>query len=432
VSAFPGGLRITLDGDARWFDDVLVGGSPRRALKLTPEGRRTVAVLCTSGAKTPAAAQLARRLLDAGIAHPEPGAAEGELDLTVIVPVRDRAAELDRCLAALGDGAPVVVVDDGSRDPKAIRSVCDGHGAILIRRETSGGPAAARNDALLEVETELVAFCDSDCEPEPGWIRALAAHFEDPLVAAVAPRVVPRAPALHATWVQRYASTRSPLDMGPRPGQVAPGGRISYVPTAALVVRHEAIGRGFDPGLRFGEDVDLVWRMHDAGRRIRYEPRVIVPHSEPARPGALLLRRFGYGASAAPLARRHPGRLAHVSVPRPGDRSIRRAVQAGIPWSRALAWSGAATARSLTGLSRAATSLAWPLVAAGLLRRSTRPASAVLLAISAFDSWRRHEPDLDPLRWSAAAFADDAAYGAGVWRGCLRERTLDPIRARVR
>src|SRR5262249_9724176 len=159
-----------------------------------------------------------------------------------------------------------------SSEPERLAAVCASHGATVIRRVRSGGPGAARNDALRAVDTALVAFCDSDCEPEPGWIRALAAHFEDPLVGAVAPRVVPRARGRDRSWVERYTSARSPIDMGPRPGQVAPGGRISYVPTASLIVRREAVRAGFDPALRYGEDVDLVWRLYDAGWRIRYDP----------------------------------------------------------------------------------------------------------------------------------------------------------------
>ena len=86
------------------------------------------------------------------------------------------------------------------------------------------------------------------------------------------------------------------------------------MPTAALVVRARRpadAGQGgavFDPALRCGEDVDLIWRLHDAGWRIRYEPAVRVGHHEPASWPGLLARRFRYGTSAAPLARRHPAR----------------------------------------------------------------------------------------------------------------------------
>jgi hypothetical protein len=42
------------------------------------------------------------------------------------------------------------------------------------------------------------------------------------------------------------------------------------------------------------------------------------------------------------------------------------------------------------------------------------------------DWWRRH-PDLDPVRWSIACVADDVAYGAGVWAGCIRSRSFGPL-----
>jgi glycosyltransferase involved in cell wall biosynthesis len=106
--------------------------------------------------------------------------------VTVVIPARDRPAYLDRCLAALGQSYPVIVVDDGSQQAAEIADLCRRHGATLIRRPASGGPGPARNDGLAQVTTPLVAFLDSDCETGPGGSTSLAAHFADPLVAAVA------------------------------------------------------------------------------------------------------------------------------------------------------------------------------------------------------------------------------------------------------
>jgi cellulose synthase/poly-beta-1,6-N-acetylglucosamine synthase-like glycosyltransferase len=40
-------------------------------------------------------------------------------------------------------------------------------------------------------------------------------------------------------------------------------------------------GTVFDSALRYGEEVDLVWQLHDAGWRIRYDPAVEISHREP-------------------------------------------------------------------------------------------------------------------------------------------------------
>ena len=311
-----------MDPDTKQLSDgSLFGGSPARVLRLTSAGERALAELRAGPVRSAQAAVLARRLTDAGLAHPVPPTAGPQagpaaLSVTVIIPVRDRAAMLDRCLAALGGEYPVVVVDDGSADPRRVAAVVARHGARLYRRESSGGPAAARNAGLAAVGTELVAFLDSDCVPPGGWIDALAAHLADPLVGAAAPRVVTPSPAARPAAAARYAAACGSLDLGGRPARVAPGSRVSYVPTAALLVRRAALGgpqasrEVFDPALRYGEDVDLIWRLHNAGWRIRYEPAVRVPHESPPGWLGLLAKRFCYGTSAAPLARRHPANMA--------------------------------------------------------------------------------------------------------------------------
>jgi mycofactocin system glycosyltransferase len=459
VTPLPVGFGLVLDRGVRRCRGgrVLVGGAPARALRLTSRGCAAIEELRSGDAASEAARTLGRRLVDAGMAHPRPGWADAmpgppaPPDATVVVPVRDRAAALDRCLAALDEGVPVVVVDDGSADAAAVRAVCRRHGAALVRRESAGGPGAARNAALPAVASELVAFLDSDCIPEPGWLAVTAAHFADPVVGAVAPRVRPPAAVRDAPVRDRYAAARSPLDMGPHERRVVPGGPVAYVPAAAVVVRRRALAPGFDQGLRYGEDVDRVWRLHDAGWRVRLEPRATVRHAEPGSWPALLARRRRYGTAAAPLARRHPRRLAPL-VARPGPAAAtalllaRRprpaalvaAVQtalvagrlrrAGVPPGQAPALSARAVADTFVGIGRAATMLAAPVLLAALCSRRGRAPALALLAAPPLQEWARRRPPLDPLRWAAACIADDVSYGLGVWAGCIEHRTAAPLK----
>ncbi|MEA2255057.1 MAG: mycofactocin glycosyltransferase [Solirubrobacteraceae bacterium] len=449
MTPLPPGLALVLDPSVRVHEGgVLVGGAPRRALRLSAAGARALAALERGGADGDAAGALGRTLTDAGMAHPSPEPRPAAGDVTVVVPVRDRAAQLDRCLAALEPGTPVVVVDDGSRDGAAVAAVAARHGTRVVRRDAAGGPAAARNAALRSIDTELVAFLDSDCVPDPAWLRALVGHFDDPLVAAVAPRVRPlSAPRRGA--VCGYLAARSPLDMGPRAARVAPGLPVSYVPTAALVVRRDALAGGFDEGLRYGEDVDLVWRLHERGRRVRYDPRVVVAHDEPVAVRRVLARRWRYGTSAAPLAARHPGRLAHavlgpwpalavalVLARRPGAAALvaaqhsvvlgERAHRLGLPRSLGPRWFARGAASAGLSMSRYVATFALPVAVAAALRRR-RPLGLALLALPALEEWWRRRPDLGPVRWTALSLADDAAYGLGVWWGSARARTLAPL-----
>ena len=86
-------------------------------LRLTAAGQRALAELRAGPVRSTAAGTLARRLTDAGLAHPRPPALAGPPDVTVLIPVRDRPELLDRCLTALGRRYPVLVVDDGSVRP---------------------------------------------------------------------------------------------------------------------------------------------------------------------------------------------------------------------------------------------------------------------------------------------------------------------------
>src|SRR5581483_6057065 len=159
--------------------------------RLTPAGRALVDRLAGGEPVPPstAAQALARRLLDAGLAHPRPPAPAPPPDLAVVIPVRDDPDGLIATLASLArPGAPVastVVVDDASRGAQPLPPLGRCHGAAVIRRAVQGGPAAARNDGWRATTAELVAFVDADCEPGPGWLDVLLPHFSDPLVAAV-------------------------------------------------------------------------------------------------------------------------------------------------------------------------------------------------------------------------------------------------------
>ncbi len=543
IAPLPAGFGVELDSWTKQLTPELwFGGWPVRVARLSAAGQAAWRELSAGGpspgtpgdarAEGPAAGifrvtsratgALARYFTDTGLAHPVPPAGHGRSTVTVIIPVRDRADLLERCLAALGDGHPVIVVDDASCDPVAVAAVVARYRAKLIRREVNGGPAAARNTGLVGASSELVAFVDSDCEPPTDWIERLAGHFADPLVAVVAPRITGRA---DQTTAGRYTEANGALDRGVRPGRVMPKSAVSFVPTAAVLARRDALlaaaadGSVFAERLRVGEDVDLIWRLHEAGWRIRYDPSVQVAHHEPASWGELLARRYRYGTSAAELAQRHPGDIVHLALqvwPAATVTALlaRRPLIAAAAFGGALATTGyrlrqadvpragltrataAATRQTWLGLGRYATQFAAPLLIAaiaapgrsrgaghsparaasstyvrasgggagtsrlsstyerasldstyvlarrvfsgsraadqllpGSARRWVRRAAvASLLVGPALTAWAEGPRTLDPVRFTLGRIADDVAYGAGVWSGCVARRTLSPLR----
>jgi mycofactocin system glycosyltransferase len=457
------GFSIELDDTVRRLagDRILLGGSPARVLRLGPTGPAAIARLVSGVEAGERERALARRMIAGGLAHPRPLCSSRTLTVAIAIPVRDRPLDLDRCLAAIGGRTPALIIDDASVDGASIAAVARRHGARYLRSARWIGPAAARNLALSQIDSDVVAFLDSDCVPEPDWLEAMLAHLADPMVVAVAPRIRPlvgrsASAGSRATARERYTAARSPLDLGPFPGGVGPGRRIAYVPTAALAVRRTSVpGRCFDESLRYGEDVDFVWRLGREGT-VRYAPEAVVRHREPSSWAGLLSRRGHYGGSAGPLAKRHSSALCPITV-RPLPALAASLALAGCFRGAALTTlvAGALlsrrlsalevpptegfriTARSVTGtaeaISRTAVSLAAPaLIGAGALGGSrTRRRVLALLATAPLLEWSRRRPRLDPLRWTAAWLADEIAYGAGVWAGCLRERSVAPLLPRI-
>ena len=457
-----------------------MGGSPLRLFRLTSGGARSLDRALGGGVvSTPPVDALLDRLVDAGALHPVPSSTPvvgswTSGDVTVVVPVRDHASELGRLLTSLRSdpcaAAGIVVVDDASVLPRqvddaidaAARAVPAGPPLRRLRRQVAGGPAAARNLGARSADTEFVAFVDADCVVTECWLVPLLGHLADPSVALVAPRVAPagNCAAGSSELIRAYEVDHSPLDLGTTPARVAAGTRVSYVPSAAVVVRRsvfESLG-GFEESMRVGEDVDLVWRLTADGHRARYEPTSVVRHEVRGDLRSWLTQRVAYGSSAAALDQRHPSQVAPV-VMSPWSLAVWSLVAAGHPvLGAAVAAGTVARLRSRlddlpaaevlrTGvhghlgagrqLARAVLRVWWPVaVPAAVVSRRARRVVFASVAVEAAATWRPasrrglRQP-LDPLRSAVLGLLDDVAYGGGVWLGAARRRSLRALLPRL-
>jgi mycofactocin system glycosyltransferase len=455
-TGLPDGFTVRLNRHTRVVDGgaVLVGGSPTRIsrLKRAALGRIREGELTVTDAVS---RTLASHLVSTGMADPVVERLPPvDLSLaTVVIPVRDRPRQLDRLLAGLGGALSVIVVDDASTDGAAIANVAVAHDARLVPLARNVGPAGARNAGLAEVTTPFVVFVDSDVVLEPAAIELMLRHFADPELAMVAPRVLGLAHD-RPNWITRYEDARSSLDLGEDSSSVRPRSPVTWVSSTCLVARVGLLGDGFDATMRVGEDVDLVWRLVDAGHRVRFEPAATVHHEHRGTVRSWLGRKFFYGTGAEPLAERHPddiapvvlapwaaGTLVALGLQRRWSAPVaaaivvltalrigRRATAVRRPYALAARLTGngliAAVAQGFALLLRHW----WPLTAVGCLV-SRRVRRATLVAAVADTAWElvRTRPRLDPVRFGLARRLDDAAYGAGVWWSAMRARSLRPL-----
>ncbi|MCD6672183.1 MAG: glycosyltransferase [Burkholderiaceae bacterium] len=130
---------------------------------------------------------------------------------SVIIPTRDRADLLERCLAALtrqtlaADEFEVVVVDNGSRDATA--QVAAGYATHLALRcivAPEPGLHVGRHAGMRAARSDVLMYTDDDAEPEPTWVEAVAQAFEDPAVGLVGGNDYPRFEGDPPAWLQRW------------------------------------------------------------------------------------------------------------------------------------------------------------------------------------------------------------------------------------
>lgn len=99
---------------------------------------------------------------------------------SVVIPVKDDAAMLARCLRALhAQNRPadeIIVVDNDSSDTTA--SVARAWGARVLTC-LEPGIAAAASTGYDAARGDLILRLDADCEPDAEWITAIVAGFDD-------------------------------------------------------------------------------------------------------------------------------------------------------------------------------------------------------------------------------------------------------------
>jgi glycosyltransferase involved in cell wall biosynthesis len=220
----------------------------------------------------------------------------GHPRVSVVIPHYNDADALAQCLAALhaqrGDGVPfeIIVVDNGSREmPDAVCAAVPG---VRLLLETTPGPGPARNRGAAAARGEILAFIDSDCWADPGWIAAIDAAFRDPGTSVIGGdvRIAPGDPE-RMTVIEAYESVfgyRFQLYIE----------RDRFTGTGNMGVRREVFEAvGPFAGIDFAEDMDWGWRASALGHAPRYVPDMRV--RTPAR------RDFGE------LARKWDRHIAH-------------------------------------------------------------------------------------------------------------------------
>lgn len=246
--------------------------------------------------------------------------------ISVVVPFlgseREARAAL-RALRALSTGPDdeVILVDN---TPEHVLGGIDAGPVRVLAAPERQTAFFARNAGARRASGEWLLFLDADCRPPENLLE----RFFDPppadTVAIVAGELVgdEDQDAIAARWARsrrgRIASHH--LDPGPFPAGV----------TANMLIRRlafESVG-GFEDRVRSDADVELCWRLQEAGWGFLYRPEALVVHRDPERIPAIVRQAVGYGAGRRWTNHLWPGSGSRPPVLLP----ILRAVGGGLAW----------------------------------------------------------------------------------------------------
>ena len=171
-----------------------------------------------------------------------------------------------------------------------------------VRHAKNAGLSVARNTGIVASTGEIIAFTDSDCRVDEDWLYYLVSELLSREFAAMGgPNFLPRDDSAVGAAVMVSPGGPAHVMLNDRQAEHIPGCNMAFWRWAL-----DEIG-GFDPIFRkAGDDVDVCWRLEQAGFKIGFSPAALVWHYRRSTLAAYLGQQHGYGEAEALLVRKHP------------------------------------------------------------------------------------------------------------------------------
>jgi O-antigen biosynthesis protein len=227
--------------------------------------------------------------------------------VSVVICAYNAERTMRQCLESLRrldyPNLEVIVVDDGSRDSTA--EIAADFPEFRLIRQPNKGLSTARNVGLHAALGEIIAYTDSDCVADPHWLTLMVRSMVDGnLDGCGGPNYAPHEDG----WVEGCvaASPGAPCHV------LIGDDRAEHLAGCNMICRKAALIEigGFDPQFTAaGDDVDICWRLLDAGYTLGYSPAAFVWHFRRNTLKAYYGQQRGYGKAEALLYFKYPERF---------------------------------------------------------------------------------------------------------------------------
>ncbi len=259
-------------------------------------------------------------------------AAVDPVAVSIIIPVFNHCSDSFACLKSIsrftgGPGYEVIVVDDGSTDETA-EMLGQVPGLVSLRNDQNLGFIGSCNRGAAVARGEFLVFLNNDTVVTPGWLEALARTFQDiPDAGYVGAKLVYPDGRLQEAggviWQDASGWNYGKFDNPDLP-RYNYAREVDYCSGACIMVAAALFHKlgGFDPlfAPAYYEDVDLAFKIREAGYKVIYQPLARIIHHEGLTSGTSLESGVkSYQRINQTKFRQRWGRRLEAHVPEPPE-----------------------------------------------------------------------------------------------------------------
>jgi len=237
---------------------------------------------------------------------------KNELFFSIIIPVKYKnnylLESIENCLKLNYQNFEVLIFPDKDfvYDNKKVKIIPTGN----------IGPAEKRDLSLKYARGDILAFLDDDAYPVGDWLNNSVDYFKDNNIAAVCgPAVTPE----NDNLVQKLSGEiySSVIASGNTVFRYKPASKIFEVddfPSVNFLIKKKdfrTVG-GFDSTFWPGEDTKLCLDIINLGKKIVYDPKVLVYHHRRDSFKKHLIQSYNYAVHRGYFAKRYPKNSAKI------------------------------------------------------------------------------------------------------------------------
>ena len=201
----------------------------------------------------------------------------------------------------------LIVIDSGSTDgsQELLRAANPRHFVQITPQEYN--PSRVMNRGMKLAAADTCLFLNADATPQgPNWLRPLAAALQDPRVAAVFGRQIPR-PDCEAVFACDY-------DRCFGPNRESAKWEHFFSMVSSGLRKDVWAKRGFREDLQYAEDDEYTRWCKSHGYEVRYVPESVAMHSHNYTPAQARKRSFGDALALAEAGSVHPTDLSWLKT----------------------------------------------------------------------------------------------------------------------